>query len=123
MDVARINFIEDFKKRTKNFALRIIKLFQSLPKTEEAKILGKQLLRLGTSVGANYRAVCRARSNAEYVAKLGIVVEEADETVFWIELLIESKIVQEEKLVALKNEAIEILSILSTARKNSLKRI
>ena len=69
--------------RTKRFALRILKLFRSLPKTEEARILGRQLLRSGTSIGANYRAACRARSRAEFIAKLGIVLEEADETVFW----------------------------------------
>ena len=70
------------KDRTKQFAIRIVKLFRSLPKTEEAKIIGRQLLRSGTSVAANYRAVCHARSKAEFIAKIGVVVEEADETVF-----------------------------------------
>ena len=68
--------------RTKQFAIRIVKLYRSLPKTEEARIIGRQLLRSGTSVAANYRAVCRARSKAEFIAKIGVVVEEADETVF-----------------------------------------
>jgi four helix bundle protein len=72
----------DLQERTRNFALRIIKPFRSLPKTDDARILGKQLLRSGTSIGANYRAACRARSRAEFIAKLGIVLEEADETAF-----------------------------------------
>ena len=76
---------KDLQARTKSFALRIIWMFRSLPKTEEARIRGRQLLRSGTSVAANYRAVCRARSKPEFTAKLGVVVEEADETVFWLE--------------------------------------
>jgi four helix bundle protein len=80
--------------RTKQFAIRIVKLFRSLPKTEEARVIGRQVLRSGTSVAANYRAVCRSRSKAEFIAKVGVVVEEADETVFWLELLGETGIVQ-----------------------------
>ena len=79
---------EELKKRTKQFAIRIIKLFRSLPRTEEARVIGKQMLRSGTSVAANYRAVCRARSRAEFIAKVGVVVEESDETVLWLELLV-----------------------------------
>src|SRR5437763_8914926 len=79
---------EQLRERTKQFALRIVKLFRSLPKTDEARVLGRQVLRSGTSVAANYRAICRARSKAEFVAKIGTVVEEADETVsgwnFWL---------------------------------------
>ena len=75
---------DELRLRTKQFAIRIVRLFQSLPTTDEARTLGKQLLRSGTSVAANYRAVCRARSKAEFLAKLGIVVEEIDETVFWL---------------------------------------
>ena len=78
---------EILKRRTKQFAIRIVNLFKALPKTEEGRVIGKQLLRSGTSVAANYRAVCRSRSRAEFVAKLGVVVEEIDETVFWLELL------------------------------------
>ena len=85
---------EELRTRTKKFALRIIRLFQKLPRTPEAHILGKQLLRSGTSVGANYRAAGRARSGAEFSAKIGIVLEEADETVFWLECLIEAGIVK-----------------------------
>ena len=81
------------KDRTKRFAVRIVHLFRSLPRTEEARVIGKQLLRAGTSVAANYRAVCRARSKAEFVAKVGVVVEETDETAFWLEPLVDSNIV------------------------------
>jgi len=81
---------EELRDRTKAFALRIVKLFRSLPRNPDAQIIGKQLLRSGISVAANYRAVCRARSRAEFVAKVGIVLEEADESVFWIELLTET---------------------------------
>lgn len=121
MNEERVRFIEEFKMRTKKFALRIIKLYQSLPKTGDAQVIGKQLLRSGTSVGANYRAACRARSRAEFSAKIGIVLEEADETVFWIELLAESGIVSPEKLTALQTEANELLSVVSTARKHSIQ--
>src|SRR5208337_2788220 len=97
------------------FALRILRLYQALPATEEARILGKQVLRSGTSVGANYRAACRARSRAEFIAKLGIVLEEADETVFWLELLLEGGIVKSEKLDNLLKEAQELTSIFVTS--------
>ena len=113
-----VEFAEQFKKRTKSFALRIIRLFQALPKTEEAKIIGKQLLRSATSVAANYRAACRARSKAEFYSKLSIVVEEADEALFWIEILIESNILPEIKLSDLKQEITEIVSVVAKARKS-----
>jgi len=107
----------DMQKRTKQFALRIIKLFQSLPKTEEAKIIGKQLLRSASSVGANYRATCRARSPKEFYSKLSLVIEEADESMFWIELLAESNIVKATLLHELLLENEEIIKILVSARK------
>jgi four helix bundle protein len=112
-----VEFAEQFKKRTKLFALRIIKLFQALPKTEEAKIIGKQLLRSATSVAANYRAACRARSKAEFYSKLSIVIEEADESLFWIEILIEANILPESKLLDIKQEITEIVSVVAKARK------
>jgi four helix bundle protein len=92
---ARITLVandQDLRLRTKQFALRILRLYRALPAKEEARILGRQVLRSGTSVGANYRAACRARSRAEFIAKLGIVLEEVDETVFWLELLLEGGI-------------------------------
>src|ERR1035438_4679255 len=116
--MGRVEFIEEFKKRTKTFALRVIKLYQALPKKGECQIIGKQLIRSCTSVAANYRAACRARSNAEFVSKMGIVVEEADETVFWIELLIEGNLMTKEKTENLLREANEILSIVSSASKS-----
>src|SRR5436853_2514956 len=85
---------EQLRTRTKEFALRIVHLFRSLPPATEAQVIGRQLLRSGTSVGANYRAACHARSRAEFIAKIGVVSEEADETVFWIELLADIKVVK-----------------------------
>src|SRR5436190_12327336 len=99
---------EELKSRSKQFAIRIVKLFRSLPRSEEARIIGKQALRAGTSVAANYRAVCRARSKAEFIAKLGVVVEEADETAFWLELLVDTGILREERMRSLMAEANEL---------------
>src|SRR4030095_5220975 len=114
-----MGFNDEFRERTKKFAIRIIKLFNSLPKTDDAKIIGRQLLRSGCSVGANFRAATRARSKAEFYSKLSIVVEEADESTFWMELLIESGIVSEKKLTSLYNESMEITKIMSVSRKTS----
>src|SRR5271165_3103851 len=99
------------KARTKDFALRVLRLYRSLPRTDEARILGRQLLRSGTSIGANYRAACRARSRAEFVAKLGIVLEEADETSFWLEVMRDAGIFPEAKLRAIVQEAKELVAI------------
>src|SRR6266704_1507237 len=88
---------EELRDRTKRFALRIIRLFRSLPYRTDTHVLGKQLLRCGTSVAANYRAVCRARSKAEFIARIGIVAEEADEAVLWLELLIDAGVIGHEK--------------------------
>jgi len=118
----RIEFAEAFKKRTKKFVVDNIKLFRTLPKTEEAKIIGRQLLRSSSSVGANYRAVCRARSQAEFHSKLSTVVEEADEAVFWMEILIEAEVVSENILNPLLQEANEILKVASTSRKTVSSR-
>src|SRR5580698_9834469 len=89
----RIDFAEMFKSRTKKFVVDNIKFYRTLPKTEEAKIIGRQLLRSSSSVGANYRAACRARSKAEFHSKLSTVVEEADESAFWMEIMVEADIV------------------------------
>lgn len=112
-------FIEEFKRRTKDFVLRSIRMFQALPKTEEAQILGKQFLRSASSTGANYRAACRARSKAEFYAKLSITIEEADESLFWMEILAESKIIPINRLENMMQEATEIIKVLSKARKNT----
>ena len=112
-------FIEQFKKRTKVFALNSIKLFQSLPKSEEAHVLGKQFLRSATSTAANYRAVCRARSKAEFYSKLSITVVEADESCLWLELFIESGIINNGISKELLKEENVILSVLAKARKTT----
>ena len=110
---------EQLRDWTKRFALRIIRLFRHLPRTVDAQVLGKQLLRSGTSIGANYRAAGRARSKAEFIAKMGIVVEEADETIFWIECLVESGIVRPDLLRELLSEANELVSIFVASRKTA----
>lgn len=107
---------EELKNRSKQFAIRIVKLFRSLPRAEDARIMGKQVLRSGTSVAANYRAVCRARSKAEFIAKIGVVVEEADETIFWLELLVETGIVREPRMRSLMSEANELLAIFAASQ-------
>lgn len=101
----------DLRIRTKNFALRIVRLYRTLPRSEEARIIGKQLLRSGTSIGANYRAACRSRSRAEFISKIGIVLEEADESVFWLELLLAAEIFPKGKVGDLLTEANELTSI------------
>lgn len=117
-----IEKIEAFKQRTKQLSLRIIKLFQALPKSDEARIIGKQLLRSATSVAANYRAACRGRSDAEFFSKISIVVEEADETLFWLEILEEAEIVSHEKLQSLLAEYEEVVKIVNTVRHNRKKK-
>ena len=110
----------ELKARTKTFALRIIKLTRAIPKSDDAgRIITKQIVRSGTSVAANYRASCRARSQAEFIAKIGTVEEEADETALWLELLVESGIMSERKLSALLTEADELTAIMSSSRKTA----
>lgn len=116
-EITKVDFIVAFKKRTKQFVIDNIKLFQSLPKSEEARIIGRQLMRSSSSVGANYRAACRARSNAEFHAKLSIVVEEADESLFWMEILIDASIIPSHEIESLMKEASEILKVVASARK------
>jgi four helix bundle protein len=107
---------EELRRRTKEFALRVIKLFRALPKTEEARILGRQILRSGTSVAANYRSACRSRSRADFISKIGITVEEADETAFWLELLVDANIVRRDRLEHLLVEANELVRIFQASR-------
>ena len=110
---------EELRNRTKLFALTVVKLFKALPKTGEAQVLGKQVLRCGTSVAANYRAVCRARSRAEFVSRIGIVVEEADETVFWMELLVDSAVVPARRMNGLLTEARELTAIFTASQQTA----
>ena len=103
---------DDLRKRTKSFALRVIALVDRLPRGKSSDVIGRQLLRSGTSVGANYRAACRAKSRADFISKMGTIEEETDESMFWMELLIESGLVQEQLLKDLMNESQEILAII-----------
>jgi four helix bundle protein len=109
------------KDRTKKFALRIIRVIRSLPPGPEGRIIGHQLLRSGMSVAANYRAVCRARSRPEFLAKLAIVIEEADESAFWLELLVDARLVSEPKLRDLKCEANQLVAIFNASRTTAKK--
>src|SRR5438094_92232 len=112
----------DLKKRTKAFALRVLKLVDALPKTTAGRALASQIVRSGTSVAANYRAACRARSTSDFIAKMGIVEEETDETLFWLELLEESDLISAANLISIKKEADELIAItvasIKTARRN-----
>lgn len=114
---------EELKKRTKNFALRVMKLVSILPKNIESRSIGSQLIRCGTSVGANYRAACRSRSKVEFIAKLGIVEEEADESAFWMELIIESGLMKRELVEPLLQEANEITAIMTASRRAASGRL
>ncbi|MBB3186027.1 four helix bundle protein [Microbacter margulisiae] len=116
--MTNLAFKEQMNNRLKRFALEIIKLYQSLPSTGEATVIGKQVLRPGTSIAANYRVACQSRSGKEFYSKLSIVVEEADETLFWLELLAEAGIVSMERLAMIMQESVEIVKIMATARKN-----
>jgi len=106
----------DLKARTRNFALRIIRVVRSLPRSPEAHVIGRQLLRSGLSAAANYRAVCRARSRPEFLAKLAIVIEEADETAFWLELLVDAGLLPEIRLKDLRSEANQLVAIFNASR-------
>jgi four helix bundle protein len=109
----------ELKKRTKQFALRVIRLIAALPKTVEGRAIANQLVRSGTSVGANYRAACRGRSKPEFVAKLGAVEEEADESAFWMELIIEGQLMKPKQVELLLQEANELVAILVSSRKSA----
>jgi len=111
---------EDLKIRTKEFALRIIKLVKALPKNQAGIVIGNQLLRSGTSVASNYRAVCRSRSRADFNSKIGVVIEEADESVFWLELIIESGLIEKELILSLLDKANQITAIMVASRKTSI---
>ena len=113
---------EELRDQTKEFALRVIRLFRSLPYRTDTQVLGKQVLRCGTSVAANYRAVCRARSKQEFIARIGIVAEEADESVLWLELANESGITKTELTEDLLTDARKLTAIL-TASQQTAKRV
>jgi len=110
---------DDLKKRTELFALRILKLVAALPKTLAGRTIGGQLVRSGTSVAANYRAACRARSKAEFISRLGVVEEEADESALWLELIMESQLMKKALVEPLWIEADEIVAIMTSSRKSA----
>lgn len=110
---------EDLKNRTKQYALRIIKLVEELPKTTTGRAISNQLIRSGTSIGANYRSALRARSKVEFIAKIGTVIEEADESAFWLEIIIESRLLKEELVKSILQETNELTAIFVSTRKSS----
>lgn len=112
---------DDLQQRTKAFAIRIMRLAGILEKQPLSKLIGRQIFRSGTSVAANYRAACKSKSARDFIAKLGIVIEEADETVFWLEIILDSKIVENTELPSLLQEGKEITAIM-VASKNSAIR-
>ena len=117
---------DELKSRTKRFGLDVIRLIESLPKGETSYVIRRQLLRSATSVGANYRAACRGRAKAEFIAKLGVAVEEADESLYWLEMLVEANVIPPERAANLLDEADQLVAILvassKTARTNSKQR-
>jgi four helix bundle protein len=113
---------QDLRERTTSFALRIIRLYGALPKTVESQVLGKQLLRCGTSVGAHYREACRARSNAEFVSKIEGGLAELEETGYWLELIARSSIIAESRLTEITREVNELTAIFVTCAKNAKNR-
>jgi four helix bundle protein len=121
--MSKLEFATQMQTRTKVFAIRIIKFYGKLPKTDEARVLGRQLLRSGTSVAANYRAACRAKSQADFISKMGTVVEEIDESLLWLELLEGAGICSTPQITEPKAQADELVRIfqtsLSTAKGNA----
>ena len=113
---------EELKKRTKNFALVLIKLVEDLPNTNIGRTIANQITRSGTSVAANYRAACRARSNADFISKITIVEEECDETLFWLELIVEADLLKKEKLHDIIKEADELTAIFTASGKTAKRR-
>lgn len=121
MENNKIEFVEKLKRRFKDYVIQSTKLYQNLPNSGEAKIFGNQFLRSASSAGANYHAACRARSSKEFYAKLSIVVEEIDESCFWIDILVETKIIKEDAVTELLKEGNELLAIVAKARKNTFR--
>ena len=114
---------DELKRRTKQFALRVMKLVGALPENSVGRPIGNQLIRSGTAIGANDRAACRGRSKAEFVAKLGVVVEEADESAYWLELIIEGELLKKSRVESLLHEANELTAIMVASRKTSMSAI
>ncbi len=114
---------DELKKRTKQFGLRCIKAVEALPNTRTADVLGRQLLRSATSAGANYRAACRGRSKPDFISKIGIAIEEADESLYWLEMIVEAGLLSEKKLAGLMKEADEIVAILTASSQTAQRNL
>ena len=112
---SRLERVKELQDRTKRFAVAVVRFFSRLPKTEAASVIGRQLLRAGTSVAANYRAACRARSAADFISKISIVLEETDEPLFWLELLVDADIVEPRLTSGVSSECHELLKIFSAS--------
>lgn len=110
----------DLNARTKAFALRVFKLVDALPQTLQGRTVAKQIVRSATSVAANYRAACRARSRAEFIAKIGLLEEEADESLFWLELIVDAGLLSRERIAPLLREADELVAIMASSRKSAI---
>jgi four helix bundle protein len=110
----------DLKARTKRFAVRVFKLVDALPRTIQGRAVANQIIRSGSSVAANYRAACRARSRAEFIAKIGIVEEEADETLFWLELIVDTDLLDLKRIAPLLKEVDELVAIMAASRKSAI---
>ena len=113
---------EELKNRTKKFALDVIRVVETFPKTKSADTIGRQLIKAATSIGANYRSACRARSRADFISKIGIVEEEADESLYWLELATESNLINRANIANLIKEADELISIFTASRKTAVRR-
>jgi|SRR5437016_9330862 len=111
----KLEAAKNLQGRTKQFAIQIIQAFSALPRTEPARVIGRQFLRSGTAVAANYRAACRARSLADFISKIAVVLEETDETLFWLDLLVDSKLVPAELVETLRDECSQLVKIFSTS--------
>src|SRR5437762_11812250 len=111
---------EEIKQRTKSFAVRVTRLVDALPNTVKGRAIANQIMRSATTIGANYRAACRARSRAEFIAKIGIVEEEADESCFWLELIIDSGLLNEDRIRPLLSEAGELVAIMAASSKSAI---
>ena len=112
---SRLERVKELQERTKRFAVAVVRFFSRLPKTEAASVIGRQLLRAGTSVAANYQAACRARSAADFISKIGIVLEEADKTLFWLELRVDADIIESPLTPRLTAECHQLLKIFSAS--------
>jgi four helix bundle protein len=110
---------EQLKQRTKEFAVRVVRAVEAAPRKPSASVIGRQVLRSATSVAANYRAACRSRSRDEFVAKLGIVIEEADETIFWLEMLVDTGLVPPKRMAQLIDEANQLVAIFTASKRTA----